>query len=509
MLESEAILNNSTNNNSILNNKPSNENPNEYSPIINESNSNKKDLTTIINYYRLVIELQEKDRLEFINLLESLKIPSKNIHDLTWEKYKRKNEKVEYEKALYESKIALNNERKKVLNYKKIYENCLKRIKEDKRRIAQLLFLIEPIEQTVKLEKDKKPFVLEKYSNFNLETEIDNENLFPHKNNNNNRKKNYIQNILLKNDNKKSNELKSNESKKKKIFKCEGCINKRKQNKELLFNKNYSLTDYDNKSNFLNNIIIKPSDEQQQIVRTIMYNENDTNLNLINEENSKLREEITNLKKNYENKLNIIEENRKQKEIDFKEKINEYKNESENLMKICENLENINYRVCKDIMELKYDNGLSEKKNYELLDLLKDENINIKNELKHNVININKEKKFDLEEFKKKIKNIKTLKNQIYVHDEFTNIVIEQYNQVKILYKQKVKNFESKINDIEEQIDLIINRKNIQISALINEIESMENKIKKYQNIIKEYEKINGKDHIFPIKEEEKIAEED
>ena len=37
----------------------------------------------------------------------------------------------------------------------------------------------------------------------------------------------------------------------------------------------------------------------------------------------------------------------------------------------------------------------------------------------------------------------------------------------------------------------------------------MENKIKKYQNIIKEYEKINGKDHIFPIKEEEKIAEED
>ena len=178
-------------------------------------------------------------------------------------------------------------------------------------------------------------------------------------------------------------------------------------------------------------------------------------------------------------------------------------------MKICENLENINYRVFKDIMELKYDNGLSEKKNYEILDLLKDENINIKNELKHNVININKEKKFNLEEFKKKIKKIKTLKNQIVVHDEFTNIIIEQYNQVKILYKQKVKNFESKINDIEEQIDLIINRKDIQISALINEIESMENKIKKYQNIIKEYEKINGKDHIFPIKEEEKIAEED
>ena len=507
MLESEAILNNTQNNSLILNNKPSNENTNEYSPIINESNSNKKDLTTIINYYRLVIELQEKDRLEFINLLESLKIPSKNIHDLTWEKYKRKNEKVEYEKALYESKIALNNERKKVLNYKKIYENCLKRIKEDKRRIAQLLFLIEPIEQTVKLEKDKKPFLLEKYSNFNLETEIDNENIFPHKNNNI-RKKKFIQNILIKNNNKKPSEIKSKESKKKKN-KCEGCIYKIRQNSALSFNKNYTLTDYDNKSNFLNNIIIKPSDEQQQIVRTIMYNENDINLNIINEENSKLREEISNLKENYENKLNIIEEKRKQKEIDFKEKINNYKNESENLMKICENLENINYRVFKDIMELKYDNGLSEKKNYELLDLLKDENINIKNELKHNVININKEKKFDLEEFKKKIKNIKTLKNQIYVHDEFTNIVIEQYNQVKILYKQKVKNFESKINDIEEQIDLIINRKNIQISALINEIESMENKIKKYQNIIKEYEKINGKDHIFPIKEEEKIAEED
>jgi len=504
MLESEVILNNSTNNNSILNNKPSI----EYSPLINSTISNKKDLTTIINYYRLVIELQEKDRLEFINLFELLKIPSKNIHDLTWEKYKRKQEKVEYENAFYESKIALNNERKKVLNYKKIYDNCLKRIKEDKRRIAQLLFLIEPIEQTVKLEKDKKPFILEKYSNFNLETEIDNENIFPQKNNNI-RKKKFIQNILIKNNNKKPNEIKSKESKKKKSFKCEGCKNKRRQNSALSFNKNYSLTDFDNKSNFLNNIIIKPSDEQQQIVRTIMYKEKDLNLDLINEENSKLREEISNLKKNYENKLNIIEETRKQKEIDFKEKINNYKNESENLMKICENLENINYRVFKDIMELKYDNGLSEKKNYEKLDLLKDENINIKNELKHNVIHINKEKKFNLEEFKKKIKKIKTLKNQIKVHDEFTNIVIEQYNQVKILYKQKVKNIETKINDIQEQIDLILNRKDIQFSTLINEIEDMENKIKEYQNIIKEYEKINGKEHIFPIKEEEKIAEED
>ena len=102
---------------------------------------------------------------------------------------------------------------------------------------------------------------------------------------------------MLKKENKKSNELNSKESKKKKIFKCEGCINKRRQNKQLLINNNYFLTDYDNKSNLLNNIIIKPSDEQQQIIRTIMYNENDTNLTFINEENSKLREEITNLKK--------------------------------------------------------------------------------------------------------------------------------------------------------------------------------------------------------------------
>ena len=509
MLESDIIINNSQNNNdSSFYNKPSSsQNQFYYSPLIPNTNYNKKDLTSILNYYRLVIELHEKDRLEFINLLDSLKISSKNLHNVTWEKFKRKNEKIEYENALYQAKIKLDNERKKVLNYNKIYENCLKRIKEDKRRIAQLLFLTEPIEQTVKLEKNKKPFLLEKYSNFNLETEINDDEIFKFNNNNinGNKKKNFGKNVLIKN----NNFIKTKKNGINEEFNINLNFNRNK-NSVLNVNKSCSLNNNNNKkSNFLNNLIIKPSDEKQQIIRTVIFNDEESNFEPINEENSKLKKEISSLIKDYENKLTILEENRKQKEIDFKEKINEYKNESENLMKICENLENINYRVCKDIMELKYDNGLTEKKDYEKLDLLKDENINIKNELKYNVININKEKKFDLEEFKKKIKKIKTLKNQIYVHDEFTNIVIEQYNQVKILYKQKVKNFESKINDIEEQIDLIINRKNIQISALINEIESMENKIKKYQNIIKEYEKINGKDHIFPIKEEEKIAEED
>ena len=62
-------------------------------------------------------------------------------------------------------------------------ENCKTIAKEDKRRIAQLLQLAEPIEQTIKLYKDHQPEITEKYSNFNFEDGADAENFTPDPNN--------------------------------------------------------------------------------------------------------------------------------------------------------------------------------------------------------------------------------------------------------------------------------------------------------------------------------------
>lgn len=91
------------------------------------------------------------------------------IHRVEWEAKRRKDEIIELEQAQSEANIALNNERKKAIFYSTEIEKCKTRVKEDKRRIEQLLKLAEPIEQTIKLYQGRKPEITEKYSNYNFE----------------------------------------------------------------------------------------------------------------------------------------------------------------------------------------------------------------------------------------------------------------------------------------------------------------------------------------------------
>ena len=147
--------------------------------LVKNSMLNKRDLARLLDYYRMVIDAYEKERVNNLNLLESIKVSNELIHKVDWEKKRRQDELLELKQALYESNISLNNERKKCIHYSKMIENCQTIAKEDKRRIAQLLQLAEPIEQTIKLYKDHKPEITEKYSNFNFEDGAQAENFTP------------------------------------------------------------------------------------------------------------------------------------------------------------------------------------------------------------------------------------------------------------------------------------------------------------------------------------------
>ena len=119
-----------------------------------------RDLARLVDYYRMRIETSQKERLEYLSLLENLKIKNEDLHKTEWELRRRKEEIVELEQALYEANIALNNERKKAIHYSTEIENCKIRKKEDHRRIQQLLQLAEPIEQTLKLYKGKPTVII-------------------------------------------------------------------------------------------------------------------------------------------------------------------------------------------------------------------------------------------------------------------------------------------------------------------------------------------------------------
>ena len=137
----------------------------------------KQDLARLIDYYRLVVDTYEAERIKNYDLFQTIKISNEDQHKVDWEIKRRKDEIIELEHALYEANMALNNERKKAIHFGKVIENCKSIAKEDKRRITQLLELSEPIEQTIKLYHNKEPTKMEKYSNFNFEDAISNNDL--------------------------------------------------------------------------------------------------------------------------------------------------------------------------------------------------------------------------------------------------------------------------------------------------------------------------------------------
>ncbi len=416
--------------------------------LVKNSMLNKRDLARLLDYYRMVIDAYKKERVNNLNLLESIKVSNELIHKVDWEKKRRQDELLELKQALYESNISLNNERKKCIHYSKMIENCQTIAKEDKRRIAQLLQLAEPIEQTIKLYKDHKPEITEKYSNFNFEDGAQAENFTPDPN---------------------SVSLKKNFPKKK-----ECCKNKGQTNKVINI--------YDKKESNKNNLKITPSDEKQQIIRTVMF-PTQPELQDLSNENQNLKKEIEDLKQDYENRIAKLEESRKIKEEDFRQQVLNYKKQSDDLLKANQKLEKVNYSVCRDMFELRLDNGKGEKKIYEDMEVIKNQNQQLENELKTVVANANKEKAHNLHEFNKKTREMTVcLRGQVRAQEETANIIKEQYKQIQKLYNNKVKDLTENIKKLGEECQLLQNRKNFQIEGYINEIMLMRKRIKSYQD---------------------------
>ena len=127
---------------------------------------------------------------------------------------------------------------------------------------------------------------------------------------------------------------------------------------------------------------IPPSDEKQNILRTVLFPENEKTDEL-NGKNYELRKEIELMKELYEEKLKKIEENRLLKEERFRQQCIAYKKKADDLIKENQKLEKLNFATAKDFLELKYQNGIDEPKKYEELEKYKQENAILENQLKN------------------------------------------------------------------------------------------------------------------------------
>jgi hypothetical protein len=436
----------------------------------------KQDLARLIDYYRLVVETFETERIKNHDLFQSIKIPNEDQHKVEWEIKRRKDEIIELENALHESNMALNNERKRAIHYGKVIENCKYIAKEDKRRIKQLLELSEPIEQTIKLEQNKSPTKTEKYSNFNFEDDlsINNDNII-----------NGSDSINI------TKNMKSNNTKNKKAVKS-------------YYGKGYN--PFEKKVEPVK-YRVPPNDEKQNILRTVIFPENEKTEEL-KENNDELKKEIELIKQLYEDKLKTIEENRKLKEERFRQQCITYKSKANDLIKENQKLEKLNFATVKDSLELKYQNGIEEQKKYEELEKLKQDNAVLENELKNIIKKSSQDKSKALKDYNKKTREISThLNNQARIEDQKTKIIRSQYEELKKKFEPSLKKLENKSKILINKCKYFESKKMNEYVGYINEIELMRKRIKSFREYAEKMNIKTGGDLYAKDSEEENEQE--
>ena len=451
----------------------------------NPTPQRRQDLARLIDYYRLVVETFETERIKNYELLQNIKISNEDQHKVDWEIKRRKDEIIELENALHEINMALNNERKKAIHYGKVIENCKSMAKEDKRRIKQLLELSEPIEQTIKLVQNKEPTKLEKYSNFNFEECLGDDNIVDSPDN-----------VSI--------------TKAMKNTKIKGANKAKSSNKKLAVKSNYGqgYNPFEKKNQEIK-FRIPPSDEKQNIIRTVLFPENEKTDEL-SSQNFELKKEIELIKELYEEKLKKIEENRLLKEERFRQQCIAYKTKADDLIKENQKLEKLNFATAKDYLELKYQNGIEEQKKHEELEKLKQENAILENQLKNIVKKSSQDKSRALKDYTKKTREISEhLGNQVRIEDQKTKIIRSQYEELQKKFEPSIKNLENKSKALINKCKFLEGRKMNEYIGYINEIELMRKRIRSFRDYAEKINKKTGGDLLIQDPEQEDDGQQD
>ena len=424
----------------------------------------KRDLARLLDYYRLRLEGFENERVEWMERLEGLRLSQEEHHRLEWELRRRTEEIIELQNALCESQVALNGERKQIINLTEELDNCNLRTKEDRRRLVQLLQLAEPVEQTIKLFYDRRPEKLEKFANVNFH---DTESI--------------ALNRSLRNGTNISNGLIN-----KKSLKSTGATSKKSVTNK--FHKNIqnfnTVRNVNNVYNFSSEMRVPPSDEKQHIVRTIML-PNEEEDNAQKNENDFLKTQLNNLKSHYENQIFKMEEDRRLREEEIRLRDINNKEKMEYLVKKNQKLERINYELTKDHMQLKYDSSNTEKRLYEELEVIKLQNEALEVSLKELMQRTNTDKETTKTDYERKTREItNVMRTQVKSQEENNNIIKEQYKQIQKIYTTRVKELEDKLRMLNEKLKSSENKRNFEIEGYINEIQLMRKRLKSYEEYV-------------------------
>ncbi len=118
------------------------------------------ELSNILEYYRQRVDELQKEREDWFERLERLRISQEDYHKQEWD-LRRKNEEIYgMQKLMSEGQVSLFEEREQVLDLKRQMADFRSAATEDRNRILQLLTLGAKEEENQFYFKDSQPGTL-------------------------------------------------------------------------------------------------------------------------------------------------------------------------------------------------------------------------------------------------------------------------------------------------------------------------------------------------------------
>ena len=501
-----------------------------------ESKLEKRDISRLVDYYRMRVDNFDKERVETLDRLEQLNLTQEEQHKLEWENKKRKDEINELQNIIGKTNEVLNKERRQNLYLQFELENRNLRNQEDRRRLMDIMKLAEPVEQQYKLYQDKRPDIKEKFSYFdgfmpdsnslerpissfvNSKMKINMSNIKggcqSTVNYNINNDEHHTEDTSLRNKVKSpisivSQETAYSQNKSKSMLKGNSLINaacnissnnesinpkskntfvreNNKSNKCIKTNNSTTkLYNNINKGNNKNNLEfrIAPADEKQQIVRTIILPKEEENL--LSQEILFLKKQQKQTREFYEDQLNKMEESRKLKEEETRLQLMSASERIEELIRRNQKLETLNTDITKDFLHLKYEKSEIERRLYEELELVKLQNETLSSCVKDLSNKSQIEKELTKNDFERKTRELSNvLRNQIRNYEDQNNLIKEQYKQVHNVFINKTKKLEESLKKMTNKYKLLESRRNNELEGYLTELTMIRNRIKSYEAYI-------------------------
>ena len=91
--------------------------PNLFNPSSQNDKLTNDDMLRLLDYYRMKVEMIEKERFDWLAKLEEVNMKSEEFHEKELDLQKLTEQITELQQSLSESNIALNQERKKVIHF--------------------------------------------------------------------------------------------------------------------------------------------------------------------------------------------------------------------------------------------------------------------------------------------------------------------------------------------------------------------------------------------------------